>query len=142
MARQDGQLAPIRAKMPAMQSILARIIVNAVALGVAAWFVPGIDLAEGESTSNRVLTLLGVAAIFGLINAFIKPIVKLLSLPFIILTLGLLIFVINALLLWLTGAISSGLGLAFSVAGFGSALLGALIVSLVSYAMNMVLPDK
>lgn len=124
-----------------MQTILTRIIVNAVALGVATWLIPGIKL-TGDSTTNKILTLLGVAAIFGLINAFIKPIVKLFSLPFIILTLGLLIFVINALLLWLTGAISSGLGLAFSVSGFWAALGGAVIVSLVSFAMNMVVKDK
>lgn len=124
-----------------MQSILTRIIINAVALGVAAWIIPGVDL-TGDSTTNKVLTLLGVAVIFGLINAFIKPIVKLLSLPFIILTLGLLIFVINALLLWLTGAISSGLGLAFSVEGFWPALGGSLIISLVSFAMSIVVPEK
>ncbi|MCI0687184.1 MAG: phage holin family protein [Sporichthyaceae bacterium] len=124
-----------------MQSIMTRIIVNAVALAVAAWVVTGVDL-TGSSTANKVLTLLGVAAIFGLINTFIKPVVKLLSLPFIILTLGLLIFVINALLLWLTGAISSGLGLSFSVEGFWPALFGSVIISLVSFAMNIVLPDK
>jgi putative membrane protein len=82
-----------------------------------------------------------VAAIFGLINTFIKPIVQLISLPFIVLTLGLLIFVINALLLWLTGAISSWLGLA-SRSRAWPALLASLIISLVSFAMNMVLPDN
>ena len=127
--------------MRAMQSILTRIIVNAVALAVAAWVVDGVDL-TGDSTANKVLTLLGVAAIFGLINTFIKPLLTLLSLPFIVVTLGLLIFVINALLLWLTGGISSALGLSFSVEGFWSALLGSVIISLVSFAMNIVLPDK
>ena len=124
-----------------MQSILTRIIVNAVALAVAAWVVDGVDL-TGDSTANKVLTLLGVAAIFGLINTFIKPLLTLLSLPFIVVTLGLLIFVINALLLWLTGGISSALGLSFSVEGFWSALLGSVIISLVSFAMNIVLPNK
>ena len=124
-----------------MQSILTRIIINAVALGVAAWVVSGIDL-TGDSTANKVLTLLGVAVIFGLINTLVKPIVRLISLPFILLTLGLVLFVINALLLWLTGAISSWLGLSFSVEGFWSALLGSLIISLVSFAMSVVLPDK
>jgi putative membrane protein len=124
-----------------MQSILTRIIINAIALGVAAWIVDGVDLTS-ESTANQVFTLLVVAIIFGLINTFIKPIVQLISLPFIVLTLGLLIFVINALLLWLTGAISSWLGLSFSVEGFWPALLASLIISLVSFAMNMVLPDN
>lgn len=124
-----------------MQLILTRIIINAIALGVAAWIVDGVDLTS-ESTANQVFTLLAVGAIFGLINAFIKPIVQLISLPFIVLTLGLLIFVINALLLWLTGAISSWLGLAFSVEGFWPALLASLIISLVSFAMNMVVPSN
>jgi|SRR5262245_4432733 len=125
----------------AMQSILVRIIVNAIALGVAAWIVDGVDLTS-DSTANQVFTLLAVAAIFGLVNTFIKPIVQLISLPFIVLTLGLLIFVINALLLWLTGAISSWIGLSFSVEGFWPALLASLIISLVSFAMNMVIPDN
>ncbi|HKE52951.1 MAG TPA: phage holin family protein [Actinomycetes bacterium] len=124
-----------------MQSILTRILINAVALGVAAWIVDGVDLTS-NSTANQVFTLLAVAAIFGLINTFIKPIVQLISLPFIVLTLGLLIFVINALLLWLTGAISSWIGLSFSVEGFWPALLASLIISLVSWAMNMVIPDN
>ncbi|HKA67813.1 MAG TPA: phage holin family protein [Actinomycetes bacterium] len=124
-----------------MQSILVRIIVNAIALGVAAWIVDGVDLTS-DSTANQVFTLLAVAAIFGLVNTFIKPIVQLISLPFIVLTLGLLIFVINALLLWLTGAISSWIGLSFSVEGFWPALLASLIISLVSFAMNMVIPDN
>jgi len=124
-----------------MQSILTRILINAVALGVAAWIVDGVDLTS-KSTANQVFTLLAVAAIFGLINTFIKPIVQLISLPFIVLTLGLLIFVINALLLWLTGAISSWIGLSFSVEGFWPALLASLIISLVSWAMNMVIPDN
>lgn len=124
-----------------MQSILTRILINAIALGVAAWIVDGVDF-TGDSTANKFWTLLAVAAIFALINTFIKPIVQLISLPFIVLTLGLLIFVINALLLWLTGAISSWIGLSFSVEGFWPALLASLIISLVSWAMNMVIPDK
>jgi putative membrane protein len=124
-----------------MQSILIRILINAVALGVAAWVVDGIDL-TGDSTTDKVLTLLGVAIIFGLINLLVKPIVRLLSLPLILITLGLVLFVINALLLWLTGAISSWLGLSFSVEGFWPALLGSLIISLVSFGMSVVLPDN
>jgi putative membrane protein len=89
-----------------------------------------------------VLTLLIVAAIFGIVNAVVKPIAKLVSLPFIILTLGLLIFVINALMLLLTSWITDKLDVQFHVSGFGSALLGSLVITLVGMLLNAVLPDK
>jgi putative membrane protein len=89
-----------------------------------------------------VLTLLIVAAIFGIVNAVVKPIAKLLSLPFIILTLGLLIFVINALMLLLTSWITGKLDVQFHVTGFGAALLGALVITLVGMLLNLLLPDK
>jgi putative membrane protein len=117
------------------------LLVNAVALGVAIWLLPGITL-RGSSTTARIVTLLVVAAIFALINSFVRPLAKLLSLPFIVLTLGLLIFVINALMLLLTSWISGGLGLAFHVDGFWTALVGALIVSVVSWLLNVFLPDE
>src|SRR6266542_461155 len=95
-----------------MKNLVIRLLANAVALAVAAWVVGGITL-QGSTTGRRILTLLIVAAIFGVVNAVVKPVAKLLSLPFIILTLGLLIFVINALMLLLTSWISDGLGVPF-----------------------------
>ena len=89
-----------------------------------------------------MLTLLIVAAIFGVVNAVVKPIAKLVSLPFIILTLGLLIFVINALMLLLTSWITGKLDVQFHVDGFGAALLGSLVITLVGMLLNAVLPDK
>jgi putative membrane protein len=121
--------------------LLMRLVVNAIAVGVAAWLLADITI-SGTSTTRRVITLLVVAAIFGLVNALVKPLATLLSLPFIVLTLGLLIFVINAVMLLLTSWISDGLNVPFEVEGFGTALLGALIITVVSWLVNVFLPDK
>lgn len=118
--------------------VLLRLIINAVALLVTAWFVPDIHLgAAGPNPSTGDwITLLIVALIFGLVNAVIRPVVFLLSLPLTILTLGLFTFVINAFMLLLTSWIAQGLGLGFRVDGFLSALLGALIISVVSFVLS------
>jgi putative membrane protein len=121
--------------------LLMRLIVNAIAVGAAAWLLSDITI-SGTSTTRRVITLVVVAAIFGLVNALIKPLATILSLPFIVLTLGLLIFVINAVMLLLTSWISDGLDVPFEVDGFGTALLGALIITVVSWLMNVILPDR
>jgi putative membrane protein len=120
---------------------LVRLVVTAVALWVATALVGGLVLEAGSPT-EQALTMLGVALVFGLLNAVIKPVLTVLTLPLFILTLGLITFVINALVLLLTGWVSDQLGLAFRVEGFGAALLGAVIVSLVSFALNLVLPDR
>jgi putative membrane protein len=123
-----------------MANMLVKLLANAIALAVAAWLLRGITI-QGSTTTGRVLTLLIVAAIFGLVNAVVKPIATILSLPFIVLTLGLLIFVINALMLLLTSWISGALNVPFHVNGFGTALLGALIITVVSWLLNVILPD-
>ncbi|WP_049580780.1 phage holin family protein [Streptomyces sp. SBT349] len=120
-----------------MTSILIRFVANAVALGVAVWLLGDITLGEDDAgTGSKTATLLIVALIFGLVNLIVKPIVKLFSLPLLILTLGLFTLVINALMLMLTGWIA---GDSFEVDGFGAAVLGGLIISVVSWAVNMVL---
>lgn len=124
-----------------MTNLIIRLLANAVALAVATWLIAGITL-EGATTGRRILTLLIVAAIFGIVNAIVRPVVKLLSLPFIILTLGLLTFVINALMLWLTSWITGKLDVQFHVDGFWSALWGALIITVVGVIINVILPDK
>ncbi len=125
-----------------MKNLIIKLLANAVALAVAAWLISGITI-TGATTGRRVLTLLIVAAIFGLVNAVVKPIVKLLSLPFIILTLGLLIFVINALMLLLTSWITGKLDVQFHVDDFWpAALLGSLVITVVGMLLNAVLPDK
>jgi putative membrane protein len=124
-----------------MVNMLVKLLANAIALAVAAWLLSGITI-HGSTTTSRVLTLLIVAVIFGLVNAVVKPIATVLSLPFIVLTLGLLIFVINALMLLLTSWISDALNVPFHVNGFGTALLGALIITVVSWLLNVILPEN
>jgi putative membrane protein len=115
--------------------LLLRILVNAAALWVATEIVPGVEH-TGPWTS-----LLLVALVFGLLNAFVRPILKLLTCPLILLTLGLFTFVINAIVLWLTSAISGSFGLGFHVSGFWAAFLGALVVTVVSVLLSVVLSD-
>jgi putative membrane protein len=122
-------------------SFLVRVVVNALALAVATWLLADITVGSG-TRSDQLVTLLLVAVIFGLVNAVVRPVVKLLSLPFIILTLGLLIFVINALMLLLTSWLSKQLGLGFHVDGFFTALVGALVISIVTWVVEIVLPDR
>ncbi|RZT12927.1 MULTISPECIES: phage holin family protein [unclassified Kribbella] len=124
-----------------MKNLIIRLLVNAVALAAASWIVSGITL-QGATTGKRVLTLLIVAAIFGVVNAIVKPVVKVLSFPLLILTLGLLTFVINAAMLLLTSWITGKLDVQFHVDGFWSALFGALIISVVGMILNAVLPEK
>lgn len=115
------------------------VAVNALALAAATALLDGIRL-TGDTTQDQVITLVLVALIFGVVNAVIAPVVKLLSLPFIILTLGLLLLVINALMLMLTGWISEQFGLDFTVDGFWTAVLGAIIVTIATWAIQIVLP--
>lgn len=113
------------------------LVVNALALAFAAWLLPGIRL----TGPDQAVHLLVVALIFGVVDAIVRPVVKLLSLPFIVLTLGLLIFVINALMLLLTEWISSQVGLGFHVDGFWTAVVGAVVISIASWVLEAVLPD-
>ena len=115
-----------------MQNLIIRLFVNAVALWVAARLVTGIKL------SGEFGPVLLVAAVFGLVNALLRPLVMLLSIPFVILTLGLFTLVINALMLMLTAALVGSL----SVSGFWAALWGSLLISLVSLLFSLILPDR
>jgi len=121
--------------------LIIRLLASAVALAVAAGLVDGISVGPGTNR-ERALTLLGVAIIFGLVNAIVRPILRLLTLPLVVLTLGLFLLVLNALMLLLTEWIAEQFDLAFQVDGFWSAVLGALIVTIVSFLINIVLPDK
>ena len=122
-------------------NFLLQTVINAVALWVAAWLIPGITFGEG-STGEVVWTVVIVALIFGLINAFIRPIAKLLSLPFIILTLGLFVFVVNALMLQLLSWIAGKLDLGFHVESFfWDAIWGALIITFVSMLLSFIRTD-
>ena len=119
--------------------IAVRILLNALALAAAAWLLDGITL-TGASDGDRLAALLVVAVVFGVVNTFVRPVVTLLSLPFIILTLGLLIPVINAFMLLLTSWVAQRIGLGFHVAGFWTAVVGALVVSIATWVLELVLP--
>jgi len=112
-------------------SILVSLLINAAALWVAT------EMVDGISFTGTVPTLLGVALVFGVLNVVVRPILKLLTFPFLILTLGLFIFVLNAVMLLLTSATSNALGLGFHVEGFVPALIGALVVSIISYGLSL-----
>jgi len=114
---------------------LLRLLINAAALWVAVKIAPGITYTGGWEP------FLGVALVFGLVNATIRPVVKLLTLPIIFLTLGLFALVVNGMMLLLTSRLSEALGLHFHVVGCWTAILGALVVSIVSALLSTFLAD-
>lgn len=111
--------------------ILIRLLINAAALWAATRLVPGI------SFTGEWPWLLGVALIFGVLNVSVRPVLWFMTLPLLLITLGLFTFVLNAVMLWLTGAVSNWLGLGFHVEGFRAAFLGALVVSVVSFMLSL-----
>jgi putative membrane protein len=121
-----------------MTKFILRLAINAIALYLAAFFLPGIAL-NGEPIS-----ILWLALIFGLVNALFRPLLKFLTCPLIILTLGLFTLVINTFLFWLTSAIgqSFGIQLVINDPVWWNAFLGGLVVSLVSVLMTLILKDE
>lgn len=115
-----------------MSRFIIRLLINAAAIWVAAQLLDGITL------SSDPLSVLIVVLVFGVINAIIKPIITILSIPFLIITLGLFALVINALLLLLVSSLTSGL----AVDGFWTAVLGAIIISIVSMVLQGILGDE
>jgi putative membrane protein len=115
---------------------LIRLLVNAAALWVATRLVPGVTFDGGT------LPFLGVALVFGLVNAFVRPVMQVLTFPLILVTLGLFLLVVNGLMLWLTSSLSASLGLGFHVAGFWAALWGAIVVSLTSLVLSTLIRDS
>ncbi len=115
--------------------LLLRLLANAAALAVATFLLSDIRLTAPDTT-GKVVTLLVVALVFGILNAVVKPVFTLVTAPLVLLTLGLFLLVVNALMLLLTSWISTRVDLGWSVEGFGTAVLGALIVSVVSFVLN------
>ena len=111
--------------------IIIRTIAVALATALAAWLLPGIGVTGGDTT-RVALTLVGVAVIIGLVNALVKPVVAALSGCLVILTFGLFLLVINALMLQLSAWLAAQVGLGFRVDGFWTALLGSIVISVVS----------
>ena len=119
---------------------ILRLLANAAALAIATWILSGITL-TAPTTARKVLILLVVALIFGVLNAIIKPIFALFTAPLILLTLGLFLIVINACMLLLTSWLAGLFDLGWDVDGFWTAVLGAIIISIVSFILNVFLPD-
>lgn len=117
--------------------LLIWIATTMAGLAVAAWLLDGIRL-DGTTWQDKVLPLLGAAVILGAVTIFVEPVAKFLSFPFIILTIGLFLLVINALMLLLTSWIADKADVGFSVEGFWTALVGGLVVTLVTGFIDLV----
>lgn len=120
-----------------MNKFFIRLLINAVALYAAVALIPEINPLPGTTW----VSYLGLALIFGFLNALVRPLLKFLTCPLIILTLGLFTLVINTLLFWLTGRIGLNFGVGFTVDGFWPAFLGGLIVSIVSVILTAIFKD-
>lgn len=120
--------------------ILIRVVIAAIALWAAEAALDGVELTAG-STTERVLTLLGVAVIFGVVNAVLKPVIQVLGCAFYVLTLGLFALLVNAGLLMLTSWIAGEFGLPFHVEWFWPAFWGAIIIGVVSWLLNLFVAD-
>ncbi len=119
-----------------MTKLILRWVINAIAIYLAVMFVPGITLHSG------LLSVIWLALILGLVNAFVRPLLKLLTCPLIILTLGLFTLLVNTFTFWLMGQIGQSFGIDITIAGFWSAFLGGLVVSVVSVILTLILKDE
>ncbi len=120
--------------------MLIRVIINAIALWITALVVPGIDVG-GSDAGHTVLTVLVVAVIFGVVNAILKPIIKVVGCVFYLLTLGLIALVVNALLFLLTDWIARQFDLPFVIDGFWPAFWGAIVLAVVSWVLSLIVPE-
>jgi putative membrane protein len=136
-----------------MRSFIVRVVINGLALWIASWILPGLDIStsaareaiartgvtEGADTMGIVLAYLFIGLIFGLVNAFVRPLVSLLSLPITILTLGLFTIVINAAMLYLTSWLSSYTPVEFTIDSFfWTAILAAIIITIISVVAGFI----
>ncbi|WP_247048495.1 phage holin family protein [Arthrobacter rhizosphaerae] len=136
-----------------MRSFIVRVIINGLALWIASWILPGLDIStsaataavartgvtEGTDTIGLILAYLFIGLIFGLVNAFVRPLVSLLSLPITILTLGLFTIIINAAMLYLTSWLSSYTPVDFTIDSFfWTAILAAIIITIISLVASRI----
>ncbi len=120
---------------------LIRLATTAVALWITTLIVPGVEV-TGRTGYHTALTLIIVALIFGVVNAVLKPVIKVVGCVFYLLTLGLFALVVNALLFLLTNWIARALDLPFHVDGFWSAFWGAIVMAVVTWLISVVVPDS
>jgi putative membrane protein len=116
--------------------LLLRWIITAIAAYAAVWFLPGISI-----QGNTIVGALVMAVTMGFANAIIRPILTLLTCPLVLLTLGLFMLVINALVFMFAGWLTQFFGVTYTIDGFWTALLGSIIVSIVSFMLSIFLPD-
>lgn len=121
-----------------MTKFVLRWVINAIALYLAIFLLDG----RGVEFTGNWLSIVWLALIFGLVNAFLRPLLSLLTCPLIILTLGLFTLLINTFLFWLTGRIGQAFDLGLTVDGFWPAFLGALIISVVSIVLSLIVKDE
>jgi putative membrane protein len=125
-----------------VRTIVTKVVINAFAIWIATLVVPQVGVG-GSTLGNRILSLLIVGALFGVINTFLKPLVKLFTLPLYLLTLGLFTFVVNALMLKIVEWLSDRIGITFDAGPFFWSTLGAaVVVTFVSLILNVTVPDK
>ena len=120
-----------------MTKFILRLTINAIGLFLAVYIVRGVTL-----ENDNWVSIIWLALIFGFINAFLRPLLKLLTCPLIILTLGLFTLLINTFLFWLTSQIGQAFGIGFTIDGFLAAFLGGLVVSVVSVVLSLILKDE
>jgi len=123
-------------------AFILRVLINGVAIWLATLLLSGLEIVGWDSTAQKIGIILLIALIFGIVNAVVKPIVKVLSIPLYILTLGLFTLVVNALMLMLTAWITEFTDWGLRVDGFWWAVGGGLIISVVSFALSVVIPES
>lgn len=121
-------------------TFVVRVLVNAAAIWLATALLDGLDVVGGDDATSRVLVFLGVALVFGVVNAVVRPVVSFLAFPLYLITLGLFTLVVNALMILLTGWLSGLTDYGLRVDGFGTALLAGLVVAVVSFLLSLVVP--
>lgn len=123
-------------------NVVIRIVITAVAIWLTSLWIDGIEIAQADSTGEQVLTVLVIAVVFVLVNSVVRPLVSFLSTPLYILTLGLFFLVVNALMLMLTGWLTSFTDWGLTVDGFWTAVWGALIISVATWVMALFVPKS
>ena len=121
-------------------AFLVRVLINGVAIWLATLILPGLSIVGGDSNWETLAIILLIALVFGLVNAIVKPIVAFISIPLYILTLGLFTIIVNALMLMLTAWITEATDWGLRIDNFGVACWGAIIISIVSLVLSVLLP--
>jgi putative membrane protein len=123
-------------------AFLIRVLINGVAIWLATLLLSGLDVVGADSDWEKVGIILLISLVFGVVNAVVKPIVSFLSIPLYIVTLGLFTLVVNALMLLLTAWITEFTEWGLRIDDFWDAVFGALIISVVSFFLSLVIPEK